>query len=387
MMTHVSVRSSEVQVRTKPALRLCPRPLQKSVWTFLQSKQIPLVLENGLRSNGAVALSSRVFYAWRRLAHLRSSFLYMEEGQPVVMIPPHSKEGDKAWTLRIPVNHRALAQVGPVLCECYWDAVDHDLVVSDVIYYNKTVVWDTENFSERFQRLVEIVQGGILQTTHEYSDCLVSVPAYETLDAAARWNMDDNAFCAVFQPEDRGMRRFRWVRERSDGATKLHPGAAMPRDGREATLARNFTASDHKDRQERNQLREYKEKVDQKPNYASAVGKKSLPTAPPLTKEQAPSIQSDSEDEPVIIKTKVTTAQNKPSEGITVCSLRLDTKNPLPDSYILQGPNGADYGVAAVRSLFISLDLREKLKTKDAVQVQVAWYEPFKKYEVLSLKD
>lgn len=372
-MTHVSVRSSEIQVRTKPALRLCPRPLQKSVWTFLQSKQIPLVLENGLRSNGAVALSSRVFYGWRRLAHLRSSFLYMEEGQPVVMIPPHSKEGDKAWTLRIPVNHRALAQVGPVLCECYWDSVDHDLVVSDVIYYNKTVVWETEDFSERFQRLVEIVQGGILQTTHEYSDCMVSVPQYETLGAAAQWQMDDDAFCAVFQPEDRGMRRFRWVRERSDG--------------REATLARSKTASDHKDRQERNHPQEYKEKVDQKPNYASAVGKKSLPTAPPLAKAQAPSIQSDSEDEPVIIKTKVTTAQAKPTDGITLCTLRLDTKNPLPDSYILQGPNGADYGVAAVRSLFISLDLREKLKTKDAVQVQVAWYEPFRKYEVLSLKD
>lgn len=140
MMTHVSVRSSEVQVRTKPALRLCPRPLQKRVWTFLQSNNVPVILENGLRSNALGVLSSRTFYAWRRLAHLRSSLLYMEEGQPVVMIPPHSKEGDKAWTLRIPVNHRALAQVGPVICECFWDSVDHDLVVSDVVYYNKTVV-------------------------------------------------------------------------------------------------------------------------------------------------------------------------------------------------------------------------------------------------------
>ena len=277
-----------------------------------------------------------------------------------------------------------------MLCECYWDSVDHDLVVSDVIYYNKTVVWETEDFSERFQRLVEIVQGGILQTTHEYSDCVVSVPAYETLSAAAQWQMNDDAFCAVFQPEDRGMRRFRWTRERSDGrsatlahsstvsngVTLLHPGAAMQRDRPE--------------RPERNQPREYKEKVDQKPNYASAVGKKSLPTAPPLAKSvQAPSIQSDSEDEPVVVKTKVTahSTQAKPAEGITICTLRLDTKNPLPDSYILQGPNGADYGVAAVRSLFISLDLREKLKTKDAVQVQVAWYEPFRKYEVITLKE
>ncbi len=358
-MTHVSVRSSEVHVRTKPALRLCPRPLQKSVWTFLQSKNIPSVLENGLRSNGAAALSSRSFYAWRRLSHLRSSFLYLEEGQPVVMLPPHSKEGDKAWTLRIPVNHRALAQVGPVVCECYWDAVDHDLIVCDVVYYNKMLVWETECFTERYQRLVNIV-GAVLQTTHEYSDCVVSLPQYETLSAATRWTMNDDAFCVVFQPEDSGMRRFRWNREHGER--------------KERTAGAN-TAKE------------------QKPNYMSVVGKKAhlLPTAPPLVKvSAAPTILSDSEDEaptgpkasnPIVSKPAA------PTEGIIVCSLRLDTKNPLPDSYILQGPNGADYGVAAVRSLFISLELREKLKTKDAVNVQVAWYEPFRKYEVISLKD
>ena len=401
-MTHVSVRSSEVQVRTKPALRLCPRPLQNRVWTFLQSNNIPVSLENGLRSNGAVALGGRSFYAWRRLAHLRSSFLYMEDGQPVVMLPPHSKEGDKAWTLRVPVNHRALAQVGPVLCECYWDSVDHDLVVSDVIYYNKTLVWETEDFTLRYQRLVDIVQGGILQSTHEFSDCVVSVPQYETLEAAGRWVMDDDAFCAVFQPEDRGMRRFRWVRERSDrsersehkersdGVTKLHPGAAMQRD-----------RSDRPERSENKERSEHNGRSEpQKPNYASAVGKKMLPTAPPLVGAGAgPSIQSDSEDEPSIPIVKSTSTVPKstpivssasasagaPTEGITICTLRLDTKNPLPDSYTLQGPNGADYGVAAVRSLFISLELREKLKAKDAVKVQVAWYEPFRKYEVISI--
>ncbi len=370
-MTHVSVRSSEVQVRTKPALRLCPRPLQKSVWTFLQSKNIPLVLENGLRSNGAVALSTRSFYVWRRLSHLRSSFLYMEEGQPVVMLPPHSKEGDKAWTLRIPVNHRALAQVGPVVCECYWDSVDHDLIVSDVVYYNKTLVWETEDFTERYQRLVDIVQGGILQTTHEYSDCVVSVPQYETLAAAGRWDAVDDAFCAVFQPEDRGMRRFRWVKERSDGSTKVNSGSA--RQG------------------ERPDRSEYKERAmsDQKPNYMSVLGKKvqQLPTPPPLVKATAaaPTILSDSEDDEPVAVNPIVSNHGTPAEGITLCTLRLDTKNPLPDSYILQGPNGADYGVAAVRSLFISLELREKLKNKDSVKVQVAWYEAFRKYEVISI--
>lgn len=380
-MTHVSVRSSEVQVRTKPALRLCPRPLQNRVLTFLQSNNVPLVLENALRSNALGVLSSRTFYAWRRLAHLRSSLLYMEEGQPVVMIPPHSKEGDKAWTLRIPVNHRALAQVGPVVCECFWDSVDHDLVVSDVVYYNKTAVWETEDFTQRYERLVEIVEGGVLQGTHEYSDCVVSVPAYETLKSAAGWTMDDKAFCVVFQPEGRGARRFRW----NISAPGLAQGSVQaPKQG---------------------PIQE------QKPNYKSVVGKKQ-PVNVYDSISRVPQIQSDSEEEgeaPVPRQNKNLPAPppmaqkkaevGKPvakpdavkpgeiKEGITECTLRLDTKNPLPDSYILQGPAGSDYGVAAVRSLFISLELREKLKTKESVRVQVAWYEPFKKWEVLSLKD
>jgi hypothetical protein len=391
MMTHVSVRSSEVQVRTKPALRLCPRPLQNRVLTFLQSNNVPVILENGLRSNALGVLSSRTFYAWRRLAHLRSSLLYMEEGQPVVMIPPHSKEGDKAWTLRIPVNHRALAQVGPVVCECFWDSVDHDLVVSDVVYYNKTVVWETEDFTQRYERLVEIVEGGVLQATHEYSDCVVSVPAYETLKSAAGWTMDDKAFCVVFQPEGRGARRFRW-----------NIGASA-----------SASAPKHQPVQ------------DQKPNYKSVVGKKQ-PVNVYDSISRVPQIQSDSEGEgeapvprqnknlpapppmaqkkPDVVKPAAKPEAAKPGavkpnaakpdetkDGITECTLRLDTKNPLPDSYILQGPAGqgpaADYGVAAVRSLFISLELREKLKTKESVRVQVAWYEPFKKWEVLSIKN
>ncbi len=392
-MTHVSVRSSQVQVRTKPALRLCPRPLQNRVLTFLQSNNVPLVLENALRSNAVGVLSSRTFYAWRRLAHLRSSLLYMEEGQPVVMIPPHSKEGDKAWTLRIPVNHRALAQVGPVVCECFWDSVDHDLVVSDVVYYNKTAVWETEDFTQRYERLVEIVEGGVLQGTHEYSDCVVSLPAYETLKSAAGWAMDDKAFCVVFQPEGRGARRFRW-NIGAQGSASAQGSAQAPK---------------HQPVQE------------QKPNYKSVVGKKQ-PVNVYDSISRVPQIQSDSEGEdetPVPRQNKnlpapPPMAQKKPDaaklwavkpeakpctvkpnaakpdetkEGITECTLRLDTKNPLPDSYILQGPAGADYGVAAVRSLFISLELREKLKTKESVRVQVAWYEPFKKWEVLSLKD
>ena len=375
-MTHVSARSSEIQVRTKPALRLCPRPLQKRVWTFLQSSNISPSMENGLRSNGAAALGMRSFYVWRRLAHLRSSFLYMEDGQPAVMISPYSKEGDKAWTLRIPMNHRALAQAGPIVCECYWDSVDHDLVVSDVVYYNKTLVWETEDFSERYQRLVDIVQGGVIQSTHEFSDCIVSLPHYETLEAATRWTMDDDAFCAVFQPEDRGMRRFRWTRERGE-------------------------YRERNDRQERGDgfgsKPDSKYGSSQKPNYVSIVGKKVLPTAPPLTKAapvKAPSIQSDSEEDDNYKSNEFTKTDNPIvslpstfSEGITICTLRLDTKNPLPDSYVLQGPNGADYGIAAVRSLFISLELREKLKNKDTVRVQVAWYEPFRKYEVLTLKE
>jgi hypothetical protein len=80
-------------------------------------------------------------------------------------------------------------------------------------------------------------------------------------------------------------------------------------------------------------------------------------------------------------------------DGTIECILELDTKNPLPDVYKLRtaangndSDKGTDYGVAAVRSLALSLEIRSMLKAGNkALRVDAAWYAPFKKWEVVKV--
>jgi hypothetical protein len=69
-----------------------------------------------------------------------------------------------------------------------------------------------------------------------------------------------------------------------------------------------------------------------------------------------------------------------------VCLLELDTKNPLPDVYVLRRESGgASCGIAAVRSLAVSLEIRAALKRVGTLRVNAVWYEPFKKWEVVQI--
>ncbi len=344
MMTHRSINNSEVRVRTKPALRLCQRDFQKNVVAFLEKIRIPEVLESRIRSNAKAVVSSKIFYAWKRPAQLRSNLLYLEEGKPIAMIQWPNKE--KAWTIRIPINHRQLAAVGPVVCECFWDPIDHNLTLCDVVYYHKELVWQTESFSSRYE-LLNSIKEGIMQNTNEYSDCTVEIPAYCSMDAAAGW-AEDEAWSFSLQPEDAGCRRFRH-------------GVDQARRPRE-------------DRQDRRQERQ-----------------KSQPTL---------QIQSESEDEvqappqqqkiKQLIPSPPPIVKKKESAGIEYgnidCILRLDTKNPMPDVYKLTSmTTGADLGIAAIRSLDLSLKIRTALQGAEQLRVKTAWYEPFKKYEITQL--
>jgi hypothetical protein len=395
MMTHRSIKSSEVHVRTKPALRMCQPSFQKVVCDFLKRKNIPQVTEHGLRSNGEGALSGKVFYAWRRLAHLRGCFLYMAEGEAVALVPPFAsasageanRPDKKAWTIRVPINHRLLASVGPVVCEAYWDPMDHDLTINDVLYYNKEFIWDSHDFSERYQLLHTIVNE-VIQNTGDYSDCTVSLPPYEKLEEAARWD-DDKTFCVIFQPEDRGSRRFR------------------------------FWSGTHEQRSERPDRQPRPERSDKPPRRHMQIQSddesesdaqdhllKSTHPIPMMLPKQG--IQNDPDGvaldmisdfysklpAPTPTVTKLVKKNNpivNTQDGTIECILELDTKNPLPDVYKLRtvvadGDKGTDYGVAAVRSLALSLEIRSMLKAGNkALRVDAAWYAPFKKWEVVKV--
>ena len=398
-MTHRSIKSSEVHVRTKPALRLCQRAFQKVVCDFLKRKNIPQVTEHGLRSNGAGALTSKVFYAWRRLAHLRGCFLYMAEGEAVALIPPRcigpgsgsSPEDIKAWNIRVPINHRLLASVGPVVCEAYWDPMDHDLTVADVLYYNKEFVWETHGFSERYQLLHTIVSE-VIQSTGDYSDCTVSLPPYETLTAAGNWG-DDDTYCVVFQPEDCGSRRFRYT---SGNSAKPHHDRP-PRN--------NDRPRRDQDRPTRKQLEIQSDEEEEPEDLLTLLQKPLASTSKKPETKPTPTIKLIQNDPngisldmisdfhsklpaPTDTVTKLVLKNNpivKSEENTIECILELDTKNPLPDVYKVRS-GSKDHGIAAVRSLALSLEIRGLLRAgKGSIPVAVSWYEPFKKWEVVKV--
>jgi hypothetical protein len=356
----------------------------------MKSKEIPQVLEHSLRSNGRQALTSKVFYVWRRLSHLRSAFLYIAEGTPVVMIPPFAKEDGKAWTIRVPINHRAAAAVGPIICECYWDPMDHDLTVSDVIYYNKELVWETHDYSERFQMLHTIVND-VIQNTDDFSDCVVSIPPFEKLSVAAGWEEDD-AFCVAFQPEDRGSRRFRW--------TSVSAGAGAGAGAGPRTNPKKYTEEKRTTRTER-PIHRTIGIIDEDDEFDF------IPAKPTVEPDDSETIDIDMLNEytsklpaPSAIVTELvkknesaTTTTKKKDMPIAaaaadtiVCLLELDTKNPLPDVYVLRRESGgASCGIAAVRSLAVSLEIRAALKRVGTLRVNAVWYEPFKKWEVVQI--
>jgi hypothetical protein len=352
----------------------------------MKSKEIPQVLEHSLRSNGRQALTSKVFYVWRRLSHLRSAFLYIAEGEPVVMIPPFAKEDGKAWTIRVPINHRAAAAVGPIVCECYWDPMDHDLTVSDVIYYNKELVWETHDYSERFQ-LIHTIVNDVIQNTDDFSDCVVSIPPFEKLSVAASWGEDD-AFCVAFQPEDHGSRRFRWT-----SASAGVSASAGPR-----TNPKKYTEEKRTTRAER-PIHRTIGIIDEDDEFDF------IPAKPTVEPDDSEMVDIDMLNEytsklpaPSAIVTELvkknesaTTITRKKKDATSaadtiVCLLELDTKNPLPDVYVLRRESGgASCGIAAVRSLAVSLEIRAALKRVGTLRVNAVWYEPFKKWEVVQI--
>jgi hypothetical protein len=60
-------------------------------------------------------------------------------------------------------------------------------------------------------------------------------------------------------------------------------------------------------------------------------------------------------------------------------------KEKLPDTYRVLSESGEDLGLAAIRSLGMSKELRELFKTNETISVTIMWYEPFQKYEVRQL--
>ena len=315
--------NSAPQIRSNPALRNASG-FHEKLSMFLEPFPLPFPTFQIVKESTEPVLSQHPPYAWVRPAHLRSQWLIIADGLPILMMDP--KDHSRLSSIRVPFDKARVQHIGPIVCEGAWDAQDHILWIWDVVVWEKSVIWETMKYSKRWD-LVKMVVGEILDCGHPMSDAEVQVPVWESLQLVRSRKDLDPATSIEFQPEKAGQRRFVFIIR--DEGVKFRPTTHHERK----MLAETACAII----QEVHKEEAYKE-VPKPKNKIIPIEKEGL-----LKKEK------------------------------------------LPDTYRILSESGEDLGLAAIRSLGMSKELRELFKTNETINVTIMWYEPFQKYEVRQL--
>jgi hypothetical protein len=336
MLNYKSVRSSEPQIRSNPALRNVNESsgFQKRLSTLLEPTPLNFATFQIAKETSRGFLEQNQCYAWVRPAHLRSQKIIIADGMPLLLQDPKNEKGLKS--LRIPFDKRQVQSVGPIVLEGSWDFQDHILWIWDVLVYEKRAVWFSMSYSKRWDLLKSIVNT-ILDCGHPMSDAEVRLPSWESLEIAKTYTDLDPATSIEFQPEKAGQRRHLFI-IKNEGAKFI------PKTHHERKMVAEAPT----------------------PRITHPVSNP-LPPPPP-----APALPLPPPSPPA--------EQERPR----VARLTREKFSKLPDTYTLfsVGEPSNDLGLAAIRSLELSKRLRELMKTRDSIMVDISWFEPFQKYEV-----
>ena len=341
MLNYRSVTSSELQVRSKPALRFVSDKsgFQKRLSTLLEPTPLPFPTFQMVTEGSRKTLEQHSYHAWVRPAHLRSQHIILADGLPVLLRNP--KQEQKLLSLRIPFDKGRVQKLGPIVCEGAWDHQDHILWIWDVLLWEKQVVWQTLSYSKRWD-LVKLVVGELLDCGHPMSDAQVRVPIWETLGEVAKRDEILSGFSIEFQPEKAGMRRHLLVPKRDEV---------------------EFVAKNYHERK----------------MMAETVKPQIVAPKPAPPKNVVVPIETPAAPEP---KQRQETKGQQQQER-RVARLSKDPHLKLPDTYRLKSiPDEEDLGLSAIRSMEISKVLRLRLAKEASVLVDVTWCEPFQKWEV-----
>jgi hypothetical protein len=363
MLNYQSVRSSEPQIRSNPALRQLGQKsgFQKRVSTLLESTPLPFPTFQLVKEASQTILETQKFYGWIRPSHLRAQWLVLADDMPTLLLDP--KHTDRLSSLRVPFDKKKVQQIGPIVCEAAWDAQDHILWIFDVVIWEKQVIWNHVPYSKRWTYVKDVI-GKILDCGHPMSDAEVRVPSWLSLNELGELPSLDPAMSIEFQPEKAGQRR-QLLLIRDEGI-KFKPTSHHERKMVSETLPHRKSAI--------TKFAFVEDEVQlQQPSQPSqpsiSVRKESIDSVPSVS-----SVQLKEEIE----QKKIKTVDNHP----TICKLMKDKSSRAPDTYILKTVTDESLGLAAIRSLDISKRLRESLKNVEYVMVGILWYEPFQKYEV-----
>jgi hypothetical protein len=298
-----------------------------------------------LKESNQSQLEDHVYYGWVRPARLRSQWIVLSDEMPMLMQDPRNK--DRLWSLKIPFHKREVQKVGPIVLEGAWDPQDHILWIWDVLVWEKANVWSVLPYSKRWTLLQKIIDT-ILETNHPSSDAEIRLPVWQSLEQMRHHIELDAASSIEFQPEKAAQRRLLFVIR--DDAIAYKPQT-------------------HHDRKMDAQGGPILYKPEHKQKY---VASKYTPTPPPPS--PPPQIPLASKAIPE--------SPTEPIERQRIGRLKKDPYSNLPDTYRLESMHGDDLGLAAIRSLDISKQLRESCKTSSSILVDILWFEPFQKYEV-----
>uniref|UniRef100_A0A6C0HES6 mRNA capping enzyme adenylation domain-containing protein n=1 Tax=viral metagenome TaxID=1070528 RepID=A0A6C0HES6_9ZZZZ len=269
-------------------------------------------------------LENHTFYAWKRPAHLRSHWLFLTEKGPAIVVD--SRNIEIKWSLKFPYDKRQIQKLGTIICECAFDSHDSTLWIWDILYYEKQDLWSNMPYSKRWEILQKQLRP-IIQENHPLCDIHVQYPTWTSLQQIMTEH-EEPGFSIEFQPEKNGQRRFLWIIPKK--IDTFHP------------------ANYHERKMISEQCQDTKPQ-DTKPQD----------TKPQDTKPQ--------------------------SKVIQVGILRKDMRSKLPDTYKVFSKENKDLGLAAIKSIDLSIHLRKLFQNAELYNVEIKWYEPFQKYEVLRI--
>jgi len=368
MLNYQSVRSSEPQIRSNPALRPVNEKsgFQKRLSTLLEPTPLPFPTFQLVKEASCSVLEKQQLYAWVRPSHLRSQWLVLADGFPTMLLDP--KHTSRLSSIRIPFDKQRVQLAGPVVCEAAWDAQDHILWIWDVVVWEKQVIWDRMPYSERWE-LVKTVFGTILDCGHPMSDAEVRVPTWLSLAELEQLPGLDPAYSVEFQPEKAGSRRHLYLVQNDSvkfKATRYHErkmvAEEVPLTNPKKQNVFSITSITS--------------------NSSYGFVEDNFPDLPVVNVK--PVEQSVAPVE-TTLDSSITTDQ--PIVKHTVARIRKDPTSRIPDTYRLESLQGEALGLAAIRSLAMSKQLREAFQVAtDSLVVDVQWYEPFHKYEVKQVK-
>ncbi len=396
MLNFQSVTNSEPQIRSNPALRIVGNSnvFQKRISSLLEHSSIPFPTYQIAKESSKSFLGAHKVYAWIRPAHLRSKWLVLDDTMPMLLIDQRDMSKRMA-SLRIPFDKRKVQHSGPIVCEAAWDAQDHILWIWDVVMWQKEVVWNTLPYSRRWDILKEIV-GGILEQDSAFAsaDAEVRLPSWKSAEEISRMESLDPAMSVEFQPERPGQRRHLYLVK--DDSVKVvaqtHAERKMVAEGGpKQTLVCQRCKGGHWTRDCPLRSGGVKRHTSQSPPpvapaITQPVAQNLIVPLPPLP--ASPPIDTITPVAEVAAPSPIALAAQQPPQkthdrNIHVAVLRRDTISKLPDTYRLTLLlDNSDAGLAAIRSLELSTKIRDLLKVRGELRVDIQWYEPFHKYDV-----